>query len=201
MIQLGKGDDDTKPRFAPMPFNTSLNTVTLEQALEMFNLPRTVGKTADGQEIIANVGRFGPYIKVGSTFVSIKHHDPLMIDLETARQFYQEKIDQEAKKHIADFGQIKVLNGRFGPYVTDGDKNVKIPKDTDPTTITQAQAEELLASAKSSAKKAPKTAKKATKTASTRKTTKKSTKTAKTAQKASKTTKKAPKKATKTTIK
>lgn len=201
MIQLGKGDDDTKPRFAPMPFNTSLNTVTLEQALEMFNLPRIVGKTADGQEIIANVGRFGPYIKVGSTFVSIKHHDPLMIDLETARQFYQEKIDQEAKKHIADFGQIKVLNGRFGPYVTDGNKNVKIPKDTDPTTITQAQAEELLANAKSSAKKAPKTAKKATKTASTRKTTKKTTKTAKTAQKASKTTKKAPKKATKTTIK
>lgn len=201
MIQLGKGDDDTKPRFAPMPFNTSLNTVTLEQALEMFNLPRTVGKTADGQEIIANVGRFGPYIKVSSTFVSIKHHDPLMIDLETARQFYQEKIDQEAKKHIADFGQIKVLNGRFGPYVTDGDKNVKIPKDTDPATITQIQAEELLASAKSSAKKAPKTAKKATKTASTRKTTKKTTKTAKTTQKASKTTKKAPKKATKTTIK
>lgn len=201
MIQLGKGDDDTKPRFAPMPFNTSLNTVTLEQALEMFNLPRTIGKTTDGQEIIANVGRFGPYIKVGSTFVSIKHHDPLMIDLETARQFYQEKIDQEAKKHIADFGQIKVLNGRFGPYVTDGNKNVKIPKDTNPTTITQAQAEELLANAKSSAKKAPKTAKKATKTASTRKTTKKTTKTAKTAQKASKTTKKAPKKATKTTIK
>lgn len=194
MIQLGKGDDDTKPRFAPMPFNTSLNTVTLEQALEMFNLPRTVGKTADGQEIIANVGRFGPYIKVGSTFVSIKHHDPLMIDLETARQFYQEKIDQEAKKHIADFGQIKVLNGRFGPYVTDGNKNVKIPKDTDPATITQRQAEELLASAKSSAKKA-------SKTASTRKTTKKTTKTAKTAQKASKTTKKAPKKAIKTAVK
>lgn len=201
MIQLGKGDDDTKPRFAPMPFNTNLNTVTLEQALEMFNLPRTVGKTADGQEIIANVGRFGPYIKVGSTFVSIKHHDPLMIDLETARQFYQEKIDQEAKKHIADFGQIKVLNGRFGPYVTDGNKNVKIPKDTDPATITQIQAEELLASAKSSAKKAPKTAKKTPKTASARKTTKKTTKTAKTAQKASKTTKKAPKKATKTAIK
>ncbi len=186
MIQLGKGDDDTKPRFAPMPFNTSLNTVTLEQALEMFNLPRTIGKTTDGQEIIANVGRFGPYIKVGSTFVSIKHHDPLMIDLETARQLYQEKIDQEAKKHIADFGQIKVLNGRFGPYVTDGNKNVKIPKDTDPTTITQAQAEELLASAK-----------KAPKTASTRKTTK----TTKTAQKASKAAKKGPKKATKTAVK
>lgn len=201
MIQLGKGDDDTKPRFAPMPFNTSLNTVTLEQALEMFNLPRTVGKTADGQEIIANVGRFGPYIKVGSTFVSIKHHDPLMIDLEIARQFYQEKIDQEAKKHIADFGQIKVLNGRFGPYVTDGNKNVKIPKDTDPATITQTQAEELLASAKSSAKKAPKTAKKTPKNASARKTTKKTTKTAKTAQKASKATKKAPKKTTETTIK
>ena len=166
-----------------MPFNTSLNTVTLEQALEMFKLPRTVGQTTDGQEIIANIGRFGPYIKVGSTFVSIKHHDPLMIDLETARQFYQEKIAQEAQKNIADFGEVKVLNGRFGPYVTDGKTNAKIPKDTDPHTLTKQQALDILANTGKPAK----TAKKATAKA---KTTAKKTAKAKTATKTTKRTKK-----------
>lgn len=183
MIQLGKSDDDNKPQFAPMPFNTSLNTVTLEQALEMFKLPRTVGQTTDGQEIIANIGRFGPYIKVGSTFVSIKHHDPLMIDLETARQFYQEKITQEAQKNIADFGEVKVLNGRFGPYVTDGKTNAKVPKDTDPHTLTKEQALDILANTGKPAKTAKKAPAKA-------KTTAKKTAKAKTATKTTKRTKK-----------
>ena len=148
MLQLGATDDEDKPRFAPLPKGTKIETVTLEQALEMFKLPRVVGQTEDGQDIKANIGRFGPYIQVGKLFVSIKPEDPHTITLETARELYAAKLQAEAEKNIADFGDgVKVLNGRFGPYITDGAKNAKIPKDTDPKTITHEQALELLKAA------------------------------------------------------
>lgn len=145
MLQLGSTDDEDKPRFAPLPKGAKIETVTLDQALEMFKLPRTVGQTEDGQDIKANIGRFGPYIQVGKLFVSIKPEDPHTITLEKARELYAAKLQAEAEKNIADFGDgVKVLNGRFGPYITDGTKNAKIPKDTDPKTITHEQALELL---------------------------------------------------------
>ena len=145
MLQLGATDDEDKPRFAPLPKGTKIETVTLEQALEMFKLPRVVGQTEDGQDIKANIGRFGPYIQVGKLFVSIKPEDPHTITLEKARELYAAKLQAEAEKNIADFGDgVKVLNGRFGPYITDGTKNAKIPKDTDPKAITHEQALELL---------------------------------------------------------
>ena len=148
MLQLGTTDDEDKPRFAPLPKGAKIETVTLEQALEMFKLPRVVGQTEDGQDIKANIGRFGPYIQVGKLFVSIKPEDPHTITLETARELYTAKLQAEAEKNIADFGDgVKVLNGRFGPYITDGIKNAKIPKDTDPKTITHEQALELLKAA------------------------------------------------------
>ena len=148
MLQLGTTDDEDKPRFAPLPKGAKIETVTLEQALEMFKLPRVVGQTEDGQDIKANIGRFGPYIQVGKLFVSIKPEDPHTITLETARELYAAKLQAEAEKNIADFGDgVKVLNGRFGPYITDGTKNAKIPKDTDPKTITHEQALELLKAA------------------------------------------------------
>ncbi len=148
MLQLGATDDDDKPRFAPLPKGEKIETVTLEQALEMFKLPRVVGQTEDGQDIKANIGRFGPYIQVGKLFVSIKPEDPHTITLEKAREFYAAKLQAEAEKNIADFGDgVKVLNGRFGPYITDGTKNAKVPKDTDPKTITHEQALELLKAA------------------------------------------------------
>ena len=148
MLQLGATDDEDKPRFAPLPKGAKIETVTLEQALEMFKLPRVVGQTEDGQDIKANIGRFGPYIQVGKLFVSIKPEDPHTITLETARELYAAKLQAEAEKNIADFGDgVKVLNGRFGPYITDGIKNAKIPKDTDPKTITHEQALELLKAA------------------------------------------------------
>ncbi|HMH70673.1 MAG TPA: type I DNA topoisomerase [Candidatus Saccharimonadales bacterium] len=156
MLQKGEQSDDPKPEFAPLPTGSKIETVTLEQALEMFKLPRLVGKTEDGKEIKANIGRFGPYIVVDKLFVSIKPHDPHTISLEEARELYVAKVKAEAEKNVADFGDgIKVLNGRFGPYITDGKKNAKIPKDTEPTSITHDQAKELLA--KSPAKKARKT--------------------------------------------
>ncbi|MBF1023643.1 MAG: type I DNA topoisomerase [Candidatus Nanogingivalaceae bacterium] len=148
MLQLGATDDEDKPRFAPLPKGAKIETVTLEQALEMFKLPRIVGQTEDGQDIKANIGRFGPYIQVGKLFVSIKPEDPHTITLEKSRELYAAKLQAEAEKNIAEFSDgVKVLNGRFGPYITDGAKNAKIPKDTDPKTITHEQALELLKAA------------------------------------------------------
>jgi DNA topoisomerase-1 len=147
MLQLGTSEDVDKPQFAPMPRGAKIETDTLEQAMEAFKLPRLVGQTDDGQDIKANIGRFGPYIQVGKLFVSIKDHDPHDITLAEARELYAAKLKAEAEKTIADFGTLKVLNGRFGPYVTDGKKNAKVPKDTDPKTITEASAKKLLADA------------------------------------------------------
>lgn len=149
MLQLGSSDDKAdKPQFAPLPKGTKIETVTLEQALHAFELPRLVGQTEDGQDIKANVGRFGPYIQIGKLYVSLKDIDPREVTQEQARELYAAKLKAEAEKNIAEFGDgIKVLNGRFGPYVTDGSKNAKIPKDTDPKTITRDQAVELLANA------------------------------------------------------
>ena len=149
MLQLGSSDDKAdKPQFAPLPKGAKIETVTLEQALRAFELPRLVGQTEDGQDIKANVGRFGPYIQIDKLYVSLKDIDPREVTQEQARELYAAKLKAEAEKNIADFGGgIKVLNGRFGPYVTDGNKNAKIPKDTDPKTITRDQAVELLANA------------------------------------------------------
>lgn len=169
MLQLGETDGDEKPRFAPLPKGAKIETVTLKQALEMFKLPRIVGQTEDGQDIKANIGRFGPYIQVGKLFVSIKPEDPHSITLEKARELYAAKLEAEAAKNIAEFPDgIKVLNGRFGPYITNGTKNVKIPKDTDPKTITHEKALELL-SATTAKPTRKRVVKKATKTSAKKK--------------------------------
>src|SRR5690606_16620380 len=148
MLQLGSTEDEEKPQFAPMPRGAKIETVSLEQALEAFKLPRLVGQTEDGQDIKANVGRFGPYIQVGKLYVSLKEDDPHDINEETARKLYAEKLKLEAEKNIADFGDgVKVLKGRWGAYITDGTKNAKNPKDTDPASVTHEQAKELLAKA------------------------------------------------------
>lgn len=148
MLQLGSTESEEKPQFAPMPARTKIDTITLEEALYAFKLPRVVGQTADGKDIKASVGRFGPYIQIDKLFVSIKPLDPHDITLEQALELYDAKLKAEAEKNIADFGDgVKVLNGRFGPYITDGKKNAKIPKDVEPKTITHEQAKEMLASA------------------------------------------------------
>ena len=145
MLQRGDADDEDKPTFAPLPAGTNLNNVTLEQALEMFKLPRVVGTTSEGEEIKANIGRFGPYIQVGKTFVSIKPHDPLTISEAEARDLYAKKLEQIANKNIAEFPSgIKILNGPYGPYITDGKKNARIPKDTDPKKLTEKDAKAML---------------------------------------------------------
>jgi len=149
MLQLGETDDkNDKPQFAPMPEGRKIDNVTLEEALHAFKLPRLVGQTEDGQDIKANIGRFGSYIQVDKLFVSIKPLDPHTITLEESLDLYKKKLKAEAEKNVADFGDgVKILRGRFGPYVTDGTKNVKIPKETKPESITHDKAKEILASA------------------------------------------------------
>ena len=175
MLQLGATEDkENKPQFAPMPTGKKIETITIDEALHAFKLPRVVGETKDGETIKANVGRFGPYIQVGKLFVSIKPIDPHDITLDQALELYAEKLKTEAEKNIADFGDgIKVLKGRYGPYITDGSKNAKIPKDVEPKDITHEQAKELLAEAKPAkgrfAKKTPTKKPAAKKTATKRK--------------------------------
>jgi DNA topoisomerase I len=148
MLQRGETDDEEKPAFAPLPAETTMDTVTLEQALEMFNLPRTVGKTDAGEEIKANIGRFGPYVQIGKTFVSIKPLDPFTITEAEARDLYAQKLKKEAERHIATFpGGIQVLNGPYGPYVTDGKKNARVPKGTDAKKLSESDSKKLLDSA------------------------------------------------------
>src|SRR3990167_5729353 len=148
MLQLGSTDSEEKPQFAPMPARTKIESITLEEALYAFKLPRVVGQTKEGIDIKANIGRFGPYIQIDKLFVSIKPLDPHEITLDQALELYDAKLKTEAEKNISDFGDgIKVLNGRYGPYITDGKKNAKIPKDVEPKDITHDQAKELLANA------------------------------------------------------
>jgi DNA topoisomerase-1 len=150
MLQLGEAEEqEEKPRFAPLPPGRRLDDVTLEEALELFKLPRVIGTTEDGAEIAVNFGRFGPYAKWNSSYVSIKPDDPFTITLERARELIKEKQAADAAKHIKTFegSDVAVLNGRFGPYITNGKKNAKIPKGTDPKSLSLEQAKELLDSA------------------------------------------------------
>lgn len=167
MLQLGSGDEgEDKPKFAPLPAGRKIENVTLEEALHAFKLPRLVGETKAGDDIKANIGRFGPYIQIGKLFVSIKPLDPHTITLKEALELYDAKLVAEAEKNIADFGDgIKVLKGRYGPYITDGTKNVKIPKGTEPKDITHEQAIALIKEAPAGKKRkvVKKTAKKTTK--------------------------------------
>jgi DNA topoisomerase-1 len=152
VLQLGeagevKDKNADKPIFAPLPKEANIEDVTLEQALPMFKLPRVVGHTKDGEEITANIGRFGPYVKINNMYASIKDKDPLKITEIDARKIIEAKRKQERERLVADYGKIKVLRGLYGPYVTDGKVNVKIPKETKPETITEVKAKKMIADA------------------------------------------------------
>ncbi len=152
MFQLGENpetDEEEKPKFASIPKDKSFEKVTLEDALPLFDLPRHVGDSPDGYKVVTQIGRFGPYIRCNKTFVSIKQEEIFSITLEEAMERVQAKIDEKAKNTFNVFEEegISVLNGRYGPYVTDGKKNVKIPKDTDPLSLTLEQCKEMIANA------------------------------------------------------
>jgi len=145
MLQKGETESEEKPAFAPLPTNKDINNVSLDEALEMFKLPRLIGKTIDGKEIHANIGRFGPYIQVEKVYVSIKPLDPFTIDEKQARELYEEKKKIEKDKYIKKFkGGISVVNGPYGPYVTDGKRNARIPKDQKPEDLDEQTCKDLL---------------------------------------------------------
>jgi DNA topoisomerase-1 len=162
-VQIGTREDEEKPRFARLRGNQSINTISLEEALELFKLPRDLGETSDGLRISANVGRFGPYVRYGGNFVSLQEgDDPYTIDLARALALIDAKQRADASKQIRQFRDedIKVLNGRYGPYVTDGKKNVRVPKGRDPVTLSLDEAKALLERAPAS-RRGPKTRKSA----------------------------------------
>jgi DNA topoisomerase-1 len=149
-VQLGTKNDADKPKFASLKATQRMDTLTLADALELFKMPRTLGKTAAGETVKAAIGRFGPYVQYGAkNYVSIKTDDPYTIELPRALELIQEKQELDANRLILDFPEdgIQVLNGRYGPYITDKVKNAKIPKDRDPKTLTREECRELIAAA------------------------------------------------------
>ncbi|HVH32863.1 MAG TPA: DNA topoisomerase, partial [Tahibacter sp.] len=149
--QIGTKEDEDKPRFASLRANQSIHTITMAEALELFKLPRKLGAhPEDGTEITVGIGRFGPFVKHGSVYASLKaEDDPYTIELPRAVQLLHEKAEAAANRVIKSFqdGAIQVLRGRYGPYITDGSKNGRIPKDREPESLTEAECLELLAAA------------------------------------------------------
>ncbi|GAB3745527.1 DNA topoisomerase I [Lysobacter olei] len=213
LVQIGTVEDEEKPRFASLKPGQSIYSISLDEALELFKMPRALGQS-DGQEVSVGIGRFGPFAKRGSTYASLaKEDDPYSIGLERAVLLIEQKEEIARNRIIKEFpgSDIQVLNGRFGPYLSDGKLNGKIPKDREPASLTLEEVTQLMAETgkpmrgrfgkKVAAKKAP--AKKAAKAAAegsaapAKKATKKAAKKA-TGKVAKKTVKKA---AVKTTAK
>jgi DNA topoisomerase-1 len=149
-VQMGTKDDPEKPKFASLKATQKMDALTLADALELFKLPRTLGKTESGDAIRVAIGRFGPYVQYAAKkYVSIKEDDPYTIDLPKALELIRAKEIADASRTILDFpaAGIQVLNGRYGPYITDKVKNAKIPKDREPHKLTLDECRELLAAA------------------------------------------------------
>ena len=149
-VQIGTKDDEEKPKFAGLRPGQKMNDITPEEALELFKLPRNLGETPDGLPVMASVGRFGPYVRYGDKFVSLRgDDDPYTIQLPRALDLIEEKKIADANRIIRDFESegIQVLHGRYGPYITDKTKNARVPKDREPATLTLDECKELLAAA------------------------------------------------------
>lgn len=148
-VQIGSRDDEQKPRFAGLRPGQKMDEITLDEAMALFKLPRRLGETAEDEPVEANIGRFGPYVKYGKKYVSIKEEDPHTITLERALELIEEKKQADANRIIQEFegSDIRVLNGRYGPYVTDGKKNARVPKDVEPDSLTLEVCQQLIAEA------------------------------------------------------
>ena len=149
-VQIGTKDDEEKPKFASLRPHQRMDSLTFEEGLELFKLPRTLGTTQAGEPIKVAIGRFGPYVQYGAKkFVSIKDDDPYTVELPRALELIKEKEELDANRIILDFPAvgIQVLNGRYGPYITDRVKNAKIPKGREPRTLTLDECKELIAAA------------------------------------------------------
>lgn len=176
-VQIGTKDDEEKPKFVAIPAHLNMDTITLDEALYLFTLPRVVGANEEGEEIKANIGRFGPYLQVKTKFYSLKTDDPYTIELPRALEVIKELDEAKAKATIQVFEKekIQVLIGQYGPYIKQGRKNFKIPKGMEAESLTLEQCLEIIEKDPKSkgAKKAPAKKAPAKKTAAKKTTTKK----------------------------
>ncbi|MDK2090983.1 type I DNA topoisomerase [Aliarcobacter butzleri] len=145
-VQIGTKDDEEKPKFVAIPDNLNMDTITLEEALFLFNLPRVVGNTQNGDEIKANIGRFGPYLQVKTKFYSLKTDDPYTIDLNRALEIIKDIDEAKEKSTIKTFDKekIQILVGQYGPYIKQGRKNFKIPKGKNAEDLTLEECLEII---------------------------------------------------------
>ncbi len=166
IVQIGSASDEEKPRFAQMKPGQTLETITLAEALDLFGLPRTLGEY-EGEAVTIGAGRFGPYIKIGSTYISLpKSYDPMTITLDEAGSLIAEKRKADAEKIIKSFDQepeLQVLNGRFGPYICYKKSNYKLPKGVVPANLTLEECMEIINKTDESGKPAAKSRKRYTK--------------------------------------
>ena len=157
MIQMGLGEDEDK-KFASLRGEQSIATITLEEALDLFKLPRKLGEF-EGKGVSAAIGRFGPYVRHDKLFVSLKEDlgdEPFSVTFERAVELIKIKRDEMAKSVIQIFDEdpdIQILNGRYGPYIKAGKQNVRIPKGTEPEKLTFEQVSELVEAAKTAPKR------------------------------------------------
>ena len=152
-VQIGTREDEEKPKFARLREEQSIHTISFDEAMELFKLPRALGETPEGEPVSASIGRFGPYVRYGNKFASLgDDDDPYTIELPRALELIVEKKKADASKEIKVFEgtDIRVLNGRYGPYATDGKKNARIPKDVEPADVTLEQAQQLIEQAPAS---------------------------------------------------
>jgi DNA topoisomerase-1 len=164
-VQIGTKDDEEKPKFAGLRPGQKMNDITFEDAMELFKLPRQLGETPDGLPVSASIGRFGPYVRYGDKYVSIRgDDDPYTIELPRALELIEQKKIEDANRIIQDFEEegIQVLNGRYGPYITNKKKNARVPKDRDPKSLTLEECQELLAAAPERGRRGKKKTKKKT---------------------------------------
>jgi DNA topoisomerase I len=156
MIQMGDAEDEDK-KFASLRKEQSIGTLTLEEALDLFKLPRKLGKSASGEEISTAIGRFGPYVRQGKVFASLQEgDDPLTITLARAVELVDERVSAVKKAILKTFDEddsIQVLEGRYGPYIKKDKQNIKIPKDVEPKDLTFEQVMELVEKAKTAPKR------------------------------------------------
>lgn len=153
IVQIGGTEEGEKPRYASLKKDQLIATITLEEALALFDLPRTLGEI-DGKEVVVSIGRFGPYVRYDGKFTSLsKKDDPYTITLDRAAELIHEKenaakASKEPIKVFAEEPDMKVLNGRYGPYISYGGKNYRIPKGTEPESLTYEQTKDIIAKSK-----------------------------------------------------
>lgn len=156
-VQIGTKDDTDKPRFASLRANQRIDTVTLADALALFELPRKLGALPTGEEVEVNIGRFGPYVRYGKLFVSLKKDDdPYTVDFPRAIELIEQKAAALEAATIVKFGEsgIRIIKGRFGPYITDGTRKSPIPRSKDPESLSVFECEAYLAEAAAAKKPA-----------------------------------------------